>query len=91
MNSRSYPAEISALILVDVLNDFLAEEGKLNGMIRPMLDELALIPKLEHLVVDTRASGLTIVYAPHGLHEHSFDDIKHLHPRMQTALENRVL
>jgi len=43
MNSKSYPAESSALILVDVLNDFLAEEGKLNGMIRPMLDELALI------------------------------------------------
>ena len=90
MNSRSYPADSSALILVDVLNDFLAEEGKLNGMIRPMLDELALIPTLERLVSVARESRLTIVYAPHGLDKHSFDDIKHLHPRMQMALDNQV-
>ena len=90
MNSKSYPAETSALILVDVLNDFLAEEGKLNGMIRPMLNELALIPTLERLVSAAREAGLTIVYAPHGLDEHSFDDIKHLHPRMQMTLDNQV-
>jgi len=33
---------------------------------------------------------LAIVYAPHGLDEHSFDEVKHLHPRMQVALDNQV-
>ncbi len=90
MSNNNYPAESSALILIDVLNDFLAADGKMNAMIGPMRDQLALIPSLERLLEGSREAGLTIVYAPHGLDEHSFDDFKHLHPRMQMALDNQV-
>ncbi|MGY3461241.1 nicotinamidase-related amidase [Bradyrhizobium sp. LM3.4] len=27
---------------------------------------------------------------PHGLHEHSFDDVRHVHPNWQWAMENKV-
>src|SRR5262249_9809847 len=37
---QSYPTQTSALILVDVLNDLLAEDGKLAGQIGPMLAKL---------------------------------------------------
>ena len=34
-------------------------------------------PNLMRLVADARAAGLQIVYAPHGLNEHSFDEVKY--------------
>ena len=33
---------------------------------------------------------MKIFYVPHGLHEHSFDDVKHVHPRWQWAMENKL-
>ena len=54
----------SALILVDVLNDFLAENGKLAGMIGPMIEKLELRRNLQHLLDGVRKAGLKTVYAP---------------------------
>lgn len=90
MTATRYEPTESALILVDVLNEFLAEDGKLNGMLRLMLDKLALLPRFERLVTGVRRVGLPIVYAPHGQDEHSYEGIKHLHPRMQMARDNKV-
>jgi nicotinamidase-related amidase len=90
MTTSPYPAGATALLMVDVLNDFLAKDGKINGWIQPQIDEVGLIANLTRLLAGVRAAGLTVAYAPHGLHEHSFEDVKHVPLRMQYAMENHV-
>lgn len=90
MMTPSYPAAGTALLMVDVLNDFLARDGKINGWIQQQIDEVGLVGNLTRLLAGVRAAGLTVAYAPHGLHEHSFDDVRHVPLRMQYAMENHV-
>ena len=91
MNDRIYPPQTTALVLIDVLNDFLADDGKLHASIAPMLDKTGFVAHVAQLLDGARAAGVKIIFAPHGTDEHSFDDIKHVHPRMQWALQNEVL
>jgi nicotinamidase-related amidase len=91
MNDRSYPPQTTALVLIDVLNDFLAEDGKLHAAIAPMLEKTGFMQHVAQLLDGARATGMKIIFAPHGTDEHSFDDIKHVHPRMRWALDNEVL
>jgi nicotinamidase-related amidase len=77
-------------LLVDLLNDFLDENGKLAERIGPMLKKTDLIAHLGRLVAGAREAGVKIFYVPHGLHEHSFDDVKHVHPRWQWAMDNQL-
>lgn len=81
----NYPRNTSALILVDVLNDFLSDDGKLNEQIKPMVDKMDLKTNLQRLLDGARAAGLTVVYAPHGLDEHTFEGLPYLLPRFQYA------
>lgn len=90
MENNTYPKSKTALILIDVLNDFLAEEGKVHDQIKPMLDNLDLINKLKHLLEGARKAGITIIYAPHGLDDHSFEDLPHVLPRFAWAKENKI-
>jgi nicotinamidase-related amidase len=90
MANPSYPTSTSALLLVDVLNDFLAPDGKINANIRDQIEQVGLVANLTRLIEGARAAGLQIAYAPHGLHEHSFDDVKYVPVRMQYAMENHV-
>lgn len=89
--TATYSTTNSALILVDVLNDFLAEDGKLAGQIGEMLEQLDLRAHLRRLLDGARAAGIKIFYSPHGIDAHSYDDLKCLHPRFRYALDNRVL
>ena len=88
--NTTYSTADTALLLVDLLNDFLDEKGKLSQRIRPMLKKTDLIAHLQRLVKGARAAGVKIIYVPHGLHEHSFDDVKHVHPRWPWAMKNKV-
>lgn len=88
--STIYSTANSALILVDVLNDFLAEDGKLAGVIGPMIEKLELRKNLRRLLDGVRNAGLKTIYAPHGADEHSFDGIPHVHPRFQYGIDNKV-
>ncbi|PRY04478.1 isochorismatase family cysteine hydrolase [Paraburkholderia sp. BL25I1N1] len=90
MTTTTYGTDVSALILVDVLNDFLAADGKINPGIRDQMKEVNLIENLTRLIAGARAAGLQIAYAPHGLHEHSFDDVKYVPVRMQRAMEHHM-
>ncbi|WP_295991104.1 isochorismatase family cysteine hydrolase [Rugamonas sp.] len=90
MNQPRYPARTTALILVDVLNDFLADDGKLHGMIGPMLEQTDLIAQLQRLLAGAREAGVQIFFAPHGQDEHSFDDVPHVHPRLAAGAANQV-
>jgi len=90
MNTSNYSTETTALVLVDVLNDFLAEDGKLHEMIGPMLEETNLVEHLKRLLQGARAAGLKIFFSPHGVDDHSFDDVHHVHPRFQFGLDSQV-
>lgn len=90
MSVTTYPVATSALILIDVLNDFLAVDGKLYGAIGPMLEKTDLVNQLVRLQSGARAAKLPIFYAPHGQDEHSYDGVKHLHPRLQGGLDMQV-
>jgi nicotinamidase-related amidase len=90
MAENGYSTQGTALILVDVLNDFLAEDGKLAGQIGPMIKKLGLKANLQRLLDGARGAGVKIIYSPHGVDEHSFDDVLHIHPRFQFGLDNKV-
>lgn len=90
MTNSIYPTDVSALILVDVLNDFLAKDGKINSWIQDQIEKVDFIRNMTRLISGARAAGLQIVYAPHGLHEHSFDDVKYVPLRMQTAMKDHI-
>jgi nicotinamidase-related amidase len=90
MSEPVYPVATSALILVDVLNEFLADDGKLNGAIAPMLEQTHLKANLQRLLDGARAKGVKVFFSPHGLDEHSFDGVKFVHPRFQQAVANKM-
>ena len=90
MTQETYPTDVSALVVIDLLNDFLTESGKVHNNIKIELERVQLIPNLKRLMAGARTAGLQIVYAPHGLNEHSFDDFKYVTPRLQVAMQNHV-
>lgn len=88
--AEPYSTADTALLLVDLLNDFLDENGKLSQRIGPMLKKTDLFSHLTRLIDGARSKGVKIFYVPHGLHQHSFDNVAHVHPRWQWAMENKV-
>jgi nicotinamidase-related amidase len=46
MSNPVYPTDVSALILVDVLDDFLSEHGKINPGIKDQIE------KVNDIVID---------------------------------------
>jgi ureidoacrylate peracid hydrolase len=90
MTNSIYPTDVSALVLVDVLNDFLAKDGKINSWIQDQIEKVDFIRNMTRLISGARTVGLQIVYAPHGLHEHSFDDVKYVPLRMKTAMKDHI-
>jgi nicotinamidase-related amidase len=63
MNTLNYSTQTTARVLADVLNDFLADDGKLNGMIAPMLEQTALVENLTRLLHGAPAAGVKIFFA----------------------------
>lgn len=90
MTQETYPTDVSALVVIDLLNDFLSERGKAFPNIKNELERVQLVPNLKRLLAGARAAGLQIVYAPHGLNEHSFDEFNYVAPRLQVAMQNHV-
>src|ERR1700752_5000483 len=90
MPMTTYPTDVSALILIDLLNDFLSPKGKVYSRLAAQFDKVSFVPNVTRLLAGARAIGLQIVYAPHGLNSHSFDDVKYIPTRMVPAMENRI-
>lgn len=90
MSNPDYPVATSALILVDFLNDFLADDGKLHGAVAPMLGKLNLKANLQRLLEGSRKARVKASFSPHGLNKHGFDTIKFLHPCFQMAIKNQI-
>src|SRR5262249_7279351 len=90
VGSTTYPTDVSALILIDLLNDFLSPMGKAYSRLAAQVQKVNFIPNVTRLLAGARAAGLQIVYAPHGLNEHSFDGVKYIPTRMVPAMENHI-
>lgn len=90
MANTIYPTDVSALILIDLLNDFLSPKGKAYSRLAGQFEKVNFIPNVTRLLAGSRAARLQIVYAPHGLNQHSFDDVKYIPTRMVSAMENHV-
>jgi nicotinamidase-related amidase len=63
--STPYPADRTALLLVDPYNDFLSAGGKLYERARSVIEAVGTIDNLRHVVAAFRAARLPIFYVPH--------------------------
>ena len=88
--ATTYTTDVSALIVIDLLNDFLHESGKGSSALKEQLVKVDLIENLKRLLKGAREAGLQIVYAPHGLYEHRYDDLKYPPVRMLDAMKRHV-
>lgn len=59
----------TALLLIDPLNDFIAEGGKLWPYAREVAARVNLLPNMRALVDSARDAGMPVVFVPH----HRFD------------------
>ncbi|WP_191296620.1 cysteine hydrolase family protein [Lentzea cavernae] len=81
---------MTGLVLIDLLNDFIAEDGKLYPAVAAALEDGEFVARLRRLIAGARAAGIKVFYGPHGLDEHSFDDVRQVHPTFRNALKNQV-
>ena len=72
MVTETYSTDGTALLFVDLLNDFLDENGKLAEHIGGILKKTNLKEHLKRLIDGARSRGVKLFNVPHGLHEHSF-------------------
>ncbi|OOG14586.1 cysteine hydrolase [Pseudomonas sp. B21-040] len=75
MNTSSYVAEHTGLLLVDPYNDFLSEGGKLHGRAKPVADSVGTLANLKAVVSAARHAGIRVFYVPH--HRAEPDDLAH--------------
>jgi nicotinamidase-related amidase len=71
-------------------NDFLSPKGKVYSRLAAQFEKVNFIPNVTRLIAGARAAGLQIIYAPHGLNEHGFDDVKYIPTRMVPAIEHHI-
>jgi nicotinamidase-related amidase len=61
----SHSSSSSALVLIDPLNDFIAEGGKLWLYSRQVAEDIQLLPHLRALQAAARDAGLPVFFVPH--------------------------
>ncbi len=54
----------TAVVLIDVDNDFLSEDGKLNGAIKEVLDTNQVVANINKLINGARSVGAQIIHVP---------------------------
>ena len=54
----------TAVVLIDVDNDFLSEDGKLNGAIKAVLDSNQVVANINKLINGARSVGAKIIHVP---------------------------
>jgi nicotinamidase-related amidase len=81
MTSHHYPADRTALLVVDPYNDFMSEGGKLYEAIKPTADASGLFDNLRRIIPTVRSLGIQIFVLPHHRsHEGDFDGWQHMTP-----------
>jgi ureidoacrylate peracid hydrolase len=54
----------TAVVLIDVDNDFLSDDGKLNGAIKSVLDSNQVVANINKLINGARSVGAKVIHVP---------------------------
>ncbi|WP_295993813.1 isochorismatase family cysteine hydrolase [Rugamonas sp.] len=74
MTTPSYPADRTALMIVDPYNDFMSEGGKLHNAIKETADASGMYGNLRKIIPAVRAAGIQVFIVPHHRsHSHGDD------------------
>jgi nicotinamidase-related amidase len=88
MSLPTYAKASTALLFVDPYNDFLSEGGKIWPRIKPVAEEVGLLPNLRAIVQAVRGAGLRVVIAPHRRWEPGdYEDWRHPNPTQTSIIE----
>ena len=60
-----YPADSTALLLVDPYNDFIHESGKFWSLVQTIAGEVHLLDHLRAVVAGARKAGIRVFFVPH--------------------------
>src|SRR5205814_10100609 len=63
--AEAYPARETGVVLVDPLNEFLAEEGKIWPEIKEVTLGVGALANMARLLAGARSGGLRVFYSPH--------------------------
>ncbi|UZJ57633.1 hypothetical protein CBS101457_006953 [Exobasidium rhododendri] len=86
----NYEKSKTALIIIDPINDFLAEDGKMYSFLQESLEKQDLVRKLVKLKTAALAASILVLYAPHrNFRDGDYDDWKHLTPTQSSAKASR--
>jgi nicotinamidase-related amidase len=86
MTTTTYPADRTALLIVDPYNDFMTEGGKLYNAIKETADASGLFANLRKIIPAARSAGMQVVIVPHHRsHNHGDDFAGWDHPNMFQA------
>ena len=65
MVDRSYPKDLTGLLIIDPYNDFISEGGKIWNRIKGVAEANNCVPNMLHVVNAARKAELRIFYALH--------------------------
>ena len=85
-----YPAERTALIVVDAKNDFISEGGKAWPGLRDVCEEVGTVRNMKRVLDAARAAGLLVVHAPMETHPWDYGEWKHLNPSQEGILKRQL-
>jgi nicotinamidase-related amidase len=63
--TTTYDPKTTAVLCVDLYNDFLSEGGKLWPWVKDIAEEVGLLDNLRTLVRTAREAGIAIYHVPH--------------------------
>lgn len=91
MTQTTYPAERTALLLVDPYNDFLSEGGKLYDLIKETAEQVDLFTHLRAILDKVRAAGIQVFVLPHHRYrEGDYEQWQHPSPMQQAAMNSKA-
>lgn len=86
MDTRAYPAEKTAVLVMDPYNDFMTEGGKFYGWIKDVALSVDMFGNLRKILKTVRAAGMQVFIVPHHRsHEGDYDHWEHMNPSQVTT------
>jgi len=81
----------TALVLIDVYNDFLHPKGKLTAALAESLQDTDTINHLKQALAGARSAKVPVYYSLHQqTHDHKFDGFEHWNDMLKSLKENRA-
>ena len=91
MDTTSYPADRTGILLTDPYNDFMSEGGKLYDGIKEVAASVNLFANLRKILGAARAAGMQVFIVPHHRsHEGDFDHWQHMTETQKVSRDIKV-